>query len=188
MIHKTGNTLWISPHRIVGGTNSGPGSWPWHAGLYREGEYQCGGTLINPNWLLSAGHCFYRYKRAHATLPYICHILLVLLYLFFRSCIIYLCSLHGLFLNNHPIHFLLPSSLHIFFSFIQYFYFYYLYFCKGGRVAFSLLWSISFPCITSHFCDLLSSPSSVFVFSSSLLSSHFIFLLFTSFFPSVIRN
>uniref|UniRef100_A0A0P4W7C6 Peptidase S1 domain-containing protein n=1 Tax=Scylla olivacea TaxID=85551 RepID=A0A0P4W7C6_SCYOL len=45
--------------RIVGGSNSGPGSWPWHAALYREGEYQCGGTLINPNWLLSAGHCFY---------------------------------------------------------------------------------------------------------------------------------
>ncbi|XP_071523261.1 uncharacterized protein [Panulirus ornatus] len=45
--------------RIVGGSNSGPGSWPWHAALYKEGEYQCGATLINHRWLVSAGHCFY---------------------------------------------------------------------------------------------------------------------------------
>ncbi|XP_069952632.1 uncharacterized protein [Cherax quadricarinatus] len=45
--------------RIVGGNNSGLGSWPWHAALYKEGEYQCGATLINHQWLVSAGHCFY---------------------------------------------------------------------------------------------------------------------------------
>ncbi|XP_066975872.1 uncharacterized protein [Macrobrachium rosenbergii] len=45
--------------RIVGGSNSGPGSWPWHAALYKEGEYQCGATLINNQWLVSAGHCFF---------------------------------------------------------------------------------------------------------------------------------
>ncbi|XP_042237759.1 mucin-5AC-like isoform X2 [Homarus americanus] len=45
--------------RIVGGNNSGPGSWPWHAALYKEGEYQCGATLINHRWLVSAGHCFF---------------------------------------------------------------------------------------------------------------------------------
>ncbi|RXG54128.1 Enteropeptidase [Armadillidium vulgare] len=45
--------------RIVGGNNSSPGAWPWHAALYKEGEYQCGATLINKQWLLSAGHCFY---------------------------------------------------------------------------------------------------------------------------------
>lgn len=45
--------------RIVGGNNSGPGSWPWHAALYKEGEYQCGATLINSRWLVSAGHCFF---------------------------------------------------------------------------------------------------------------------------------
>ncbi|XP_052132496.1 transmembrane protease serine 9-like, partial [Frankliniella occidentalis] len=45
--------------RIVGGTNSGPGAWPWQAALYKEGEFQCGATLISDRWLLSAGHCFY---------------------------------------------------------------------------------------------------------------------------------
>ena len=46
--------------RIVGGTNSGPGAWPWQAALYKEGEFQCGATLISDRWLLSAGHCFYQ--------------------------------------------------------------------------------------------------------------------------------
>ncbi|KAK7069013.1 Enteropeptidase [Halocaridina rubra] len=51
--------------RIVGGNNSGPGSWPWHAALYKEGEYQCGATLINNRWLVSAGHCFYNATHYH---------------------------------------------------------------------------------------------------------------------------
>ncbi|XP_075232410.1 uncharacterized protein LOC142330835 [Lycorma delicatula] len=45
--------------RIVGGGNASPGSWPWQAALYKEGEFQCGATLISDRWLLSAGHCFY---------------------------------------------------------------------------------------------------------------------------------
>ncbi|XP_049937465.1 uncharacterized protein LOC126412088 [Schistocerca serialis cubense] len=45
--------------RIVGGGNAGPGSWPWQAALYKEGEFQCGATLISEYWLISAGHCFY---------------------------------------------------------------------------------------------------------------------------------
>ena len=46
--------------RIVGGTNSSPGAWPWQAAMYRDGEYQCGATLISDRWLLSAGHCYLR--------------------------------------------------------------------------------------------------------------------------------
>ncbi|XP_069689200.1 uncharacterized protein [Periplaneta americana] len=45
--------------RIVGGGNAAPGSWPWQAALYKEGEFQCGATLIADCWLVSAGHCFY---------------------------------------------------------------------------------------------------------------------------------
>ncbi|XP_033608971.1 transmembrane protease serine 2-like [Cryptotermes secundus] len=45
--------------RIVGGGNAAPGSWPWQAALYKEGEFQCGATLIADRWLVSAGHCFY---------------------------------------------------------------------------------------------------------------------------------
>ncbi|CAD1469282.1 unnamed protein product, partial [Heterotrigona itama] len=45
--------------RIVGGGSSLAGSWPWQVALYKEGDYQCGGALINERWILSAGHCFY---------------------------------------------------------------------------------------------------------------------------------
>ncbi|XP_054267242.1 uncharacterized protein LOC128989379 [Macrosteles quadrilineatus] len=51
--------------RIVGGGNAGPGSWPWLAALYKEGEFQCGATLISDRWLLSAGHCFYHALDDH---------------------------------------------------------------------------------------------------------------------------
>ncbi|KAJ8684425.1 hypothetical protein QAD02_020217 [Eretmocerus hayati] len=49
-----------SQARIVGGGSSSAGSWPWQVALYKEGDYQCGGALINDKWIVSAAHCFYR--------------------------------------------------------------------------------------------------------------------------------
>nr|XP_022315066.1 CUB and peptidase domain-containing protein 2-like isoform X2 [Crassostrea virginica] len=44
--------------RIVGGKEATPGSWPWQASLvygsYRD--HMCGGTLIAPQWVVTAGH------------------------------------------------------------------------------------------------------------------------------------
>ena len=45
--------------RIVGGFEAVPGSWPWQAYLLYQGSFTCGGTLIHPQWVLSAAHCFY---------------------------------------------------------------------------------------------------------------------------------
>ncbi|KAI5750571.1 hypothetical protein M8J76_016770 [Diaphorina citri] len=67
-IRPQANNIWGSVNltrsmrhsRIVGGGNARLGSWPWQAALYKEGEFQCGATLISDQWLLSAGHCFYR--------------------------------------------------------------------------------------------------------------------------------
>ncbi|KAF5275348.1 hypothetical protein FQR65_LT04176 [Abscondita terminalis] len=51
--------------RIVGGGNAGLGAWPWQAALYKEGEFQCGATLLTDRWLLSAGHCFFHSLEEH---------------------------------------------------------------------------------------------------------------------------
>ncbi|XP_053864840.1 chymotrypsin-like elastase family member 2A [Malaclemys terrapin pileata] len=47
--------------RVVGGEDARPFSWPWQVSLTygaNGGWYHtCGGTLIAPNWVLTAAHC-----------------------------------------------------------------------------------------------------------------------------------
>ncbi|XP_045774622.1 uncharacterized protein LOC123873684 isoform X1 [Maniola jurtina] len=51
--------------RVVGGGGAAAGAWPWQAALYRDGDFQCGATLVAAQWLLSASHCFYEATEAH---------------------------------------------------------------------------------------------------------------------------
>jgi len=62
---ENSETVSLSP-RIVGGREVAPGDWPWMAALirssyssYNSGQF-CGGSLIHPNWVVTAGHCAYR--------------------------------------------------------------------------------------------------------------------------------
>ncbi|XP_068212389.1 trypsin-3-like [Palaemon carinicauda] len=44
--------------KILGGTKSEKGFWPWQVALLDEDmDHKCGGTLIAPQWVLTAAHC-----------------------------------------------------------------------------------------------------------------------------------
>jgi secreted trypsin-like serine protease len=50
---------------IVGGTVAVPYSWPWQVvwctggGFDARCQLECGGTVIDNNWVMTAGHCVY---------------------------------------------------------------------------------------------------------------------------------
>lgn len=46
-----------SQSRVIGGVDAAKGDWPWQVGMYMSGSFICGGTLIAPNWVLTASHC-----------------------------------------------------------------------------------------------------------------------------------
>lgn len=56
-------TTWLAPDaRIVGGTAASPGEYPYQVGLLFDknapfNSQFCGGSVIQPNWVLTAAHC-----------------------------------------------------------------------------------------------------------------------------------
>lgn len=43
--------------KVVGGSESQPGSWPWLVAIYQDGIFHCGGVTINELWVMTAAHC-----------------------------------------------------------------------------------------------------------------------------------
>ncbi|XP_054828432.1 ovochymase-2 [Eublepharis macularius] len=43
--------------RIVGGNQVQQGSHPWQVSLKRQNIHFCGGTLVSPQWVITAAHC-----------------------------------------------------------------------------------------------------------------------------------
>ena len=42
---------------MIAGTTAPEGAWPWQVLLKANGRPGCGGSLISPDWVVTAAHC-----------------------------------------------------------------------------------------------------------------------------------
>ncbi|XP_050964073.1 ovochymase-1 [Labeo rohita] len=50
--------------RIIGGQEAWAHSWPWQVSLQYSDMPACGGAILDLRWVITACHCFKRYKKA----------------------------------------------------------------------------------------------------------------------------
>ncbi|XP_036049497.1 transmembrane protease serine 4 [Onychomys torridus] len=51
--------------RVVGGVEASVDSWPWQVSIQYDRQHVCGGSILDPSWILTAAHCF----RKHLDVP-----------------------------------------------------------------------------------------------------------------------
>ncbi|XP_065737722.1 transmembrane protease serine 4 isoform X2 [Phocoena phocoena] len=44
--------------RVVGGEMASVDSWPWQVSIQYDKQHICGGSILDPHWILTAAHCF----------------------------------------------------------------------------------------------------------------------------------
>ncbi|XP_017462870.1 PREDICTED: coagulation factor IX-like, partial [Rhagoletis zephyria] len=47
----------LNNFRIIGGEDALPGEFPWLCSLRSNNKHQCGGSIINSQFIVTAGHC-----------------------------------------------------------------------------------------------------------------------------------
>ncbi|XP_077915049.1 transmembrane protease serine 4 isoform X1 [Halichoerus grypus] len=47
--------------RVVGGETASVDSWPWQVSIQYNKQHICGGSILDPHWILTAAHCFRKY-------------------------------------------------------------------------------------------------------------------------------
>ncbi|XP_028513675.1 chymotrypsinogen A, partial [Exaiptasia diaphana] len=48
--------------RVIKGQNANLHEWPWQVSLEYNGHHICGGSLVKRDWVLTAAHCFNRFR------------------------------------------------------------------------------------------------------------------------------
>ncbi|KAL5285031.1 TMPRSS6.2 family protein [Megaselia abdita] len=59
--------------RIVGGQDTLTQQYPWMAMLQYNGRFYCGGSLINPNYILTAAHCLRDFSTPSISITLLAH-------------------------------------------------------------------------------------------------------------------
>lgn len=47
----------VQGSRVIAGDTAQRGEWPWQILLQYRGRGMCGGTLVAPNYVVTAAHC-----------------------------------------------------------------------------------------------------------------------------------
>ena len=63
--YQTGQcgTSQVQSGRVIAGTNAKQGYWPWQILMFYRGRTSCGGSLVAPNWVVTAAHCVFGRER-----------------------------------------------------------------------------------------------------------------------------